>query len=88
MDNHYFNWPNLFYTFSDIFTSFFLHQLSDTATGAIIPINLSKGPFKCYVKQWGVSALPEKALRRCVWLNVISVTWGWWVGSNFQEKNA
>ena len=44
------------------------------------------GPFKCYVMQWGVgvSAFPEKALRRSRF-NVISLTRGW-AGVKFRGK--
>ena len=46
---------------------------------------MGKGPFKCYVMQWGVgvSNFPEKRYEG-VRFNVIGVTSGW-VVSNFQE---
>ena len=47
--------------------------------------NTHKGPFKCYITQWGRVSFPEKKRYEGVRFNVISVTRGW-VGVQFPEK--
>ena len=54
----------------------------------MVGVRVTKGPFKCYVTQWGmggVSAFPEKKRYEVIQFNVISVTRGW-MGVQFPEK--